>query len=532
MSAIRLARAATGREKLLKFAGAYHGHVDGLLAEAGSGPGDAGRSRPARASRRRATASTVVVPWNDPDGRRRGRRRARVRRDPRRALSRPTWASSRPTRASSSCCASAPTATGALLVFDEVITGFRVAPRRRPGADGRHARPDRHGQGHRRRPARRGLRRPARADGAHRARRRRLPGRHAVRATRSPSPPGWRRCALLDEQRLPAPRGARPRRSPTGLREAAGDRARAGRRPRPGLLTVFFSAEPVARLRRRPGAATSRPTPPGAAALLARGVYPPPSQFEAWFPSLAHDARARRAHARGRRGGVRGGRVRERARGACAAPAARRGRPAGRRAGAARRDGDGALGALAAAGPRAAAARPTSRSSSRRSARATCCTTAPAAARRATTPTSRCSPATGSTRSGLARLAAPGDLEAVASWPTSSRSAPRPAPTGAPSWPTPSGRRASWRSAGARPTRCRPPRPRRGRAARESLALAARAAVSGSRAGRRLRRLRRAIRFAVAPMADRPPTDQDASTPPTARSPAPSRARPSRAGAS
>ena len=37
MSAIRLARAATGREKVLKFAGAYHGHVDGLLAEAGSG---------------------------------------------------------------------------------------------------------------------------------------------------------------------------------------------------------------------------------------------------------------------------------------------------------------------------------------------------------------------------------------------------------------------------------------------------------------------------------------------------------------
>ena len=37
MSAIRLARAATGRERLIKFAGAYHGHVDGLLAEAGSG---------------------------------------------------------------------------------------------------------------------------------------------------------------------------------------------------------------------------------------------------------------------------------------------------------------------------------------------------------------------------------------------------------------------------------------------------------------------------------------------------------------
>ena len=37
MSALRLARAVTGREKVLKFAGAYHGHVDGLLAEAGSG---------------------------------------------------------------------------------------------------------------------------------------------------------------------------------------------------------------------------------------------------------------------------------------------------------------------------------------------------------------------------------------------------------------------------------------------------------------------------------------------------------------
>ena len=37
MTAIRLARAITGRERILKFAGAYHGHVDGLLAQAGSG---------------------------------------------------------------------------------------------------------------------------------------------------------------------------------------------------------------------------------------------------------------------------------------------------------------------------------------------------------------------------------------------------------------------------------------------------------------------------------------------------------------
>ena len=37
MTALRLARAATGRERIVKFAGAYHGHVDGLLAQAGSG---------------------------------------------------------------------------------------------------------------------------------------------------------------------------------------------------------------------------------------------------------------------------------------------------------------------------------------------------------------------------------------------------------------------------------------------------------------------------------------------------------------
>ena len=106
MSAIRLARAATGREKLLKFAGAYHGHVDGLLAEAGSRPGDAGRSRRAPASRRRRPQNTVIVAVERRRRRSaRPRRRARVRRDPRRAVSRRTWASSRPPRASSSCCA-------------------------------------------------------------------------------------------------------------------------------------------------------------------------------------------------------------------------------------------------------------------------------------------------------------------------------------------------------------------------------------------------------------------------------------------
>src|SRR6202050_627698 len=67
MSAIRLARAATGRDLIVKFAGGYHGHADALLAESGSGiatlgiPGSPGV--PAA-----AVAGTTVLPYNDIEG--------------------------------------------------------------------------------------------------------------------------------------------------------------------------------------------------------------------------------------------------------------------------------------------------------------------------------------------------------------------------------------------------------------------------------------------------------------------------------
>ena len=63
MSALRLARAATGRDRILKFAGAYHGHVDGLLAEAGSGLATAGIPASPGVTAAQA-ADTIIVPWN------------------------------------------------------------------------------------------------------------------------------------------------------------------------------------------------------------------------------------------------------------------------------------------------------------------------------------------------------------------------------------------------------------------------------------------------------------------------------------
>jgi glutamate-1-semialdehyde 2,1-aminomutase len=281
MSALRLARAATGREKVLKFAGAYHGHVDGLLAEAGSGLATQGiPSSPGVP--RSATELTVIVPFNDPDAVRAafaGHELAAVICEPFPA----NMGLVKPRSGFLELLRELCTANGALLVFDEVITGFRVAP---GGAQElTNVMPDLTVMG---KVVGGGL--PAAAYGGPADLMSRIAPAGSVyqAGTLSGNPlavaAGIAALEMLDEDaymRL----AETTRTLAEGLREAATCPVQV--ESTCGLLTVFFSEEPV---HDWTGAAACDTEAYGAfcRALLARGVYAPPSQFEAWFPSLAH----------------------------------------------------------------------------------------------------------------------------------------------------------------------------------------------------------------------------------------------------
>jgi glutamate-1-semialdehyde 2,1-aminomutase len=284
MSAIRLARAATGREKLLKFAGAYHGHVDGLLAEGGSGLAT-GAIPASPGVTETATASTIVVPWNDPDA----VVRATEEHELAAILAEPYPANMGlvlPKSGFLELLRERATATGALLIFDEVISGFRVAEGGAQELTG--VLPDLTIMG---KVIGGGL--PAAAYGGPRALMERIaPAGDVYQAgTLSGNPlavaAGLATLAPLDDSAY-ARLAARTENLASGLREAAGDVA-VQIVTAPGLLTVFFSADPV---RDYAGARACDLDAFGAwcRGLLARGVYLPPSQFEAWFPSLAHDS--------------------------------------------------------------------------------------------------------------------------------------------------------------------------------------------------------------------------------------------------
>jgi glutamate-1-semialdehyde 2,1-aminomutase len=285
MSALRLARAVTGREKVLKFAGAYHGHVDGLLAEAGSGlatqaiPASPGVSEA-------ATQATVVVPWNDPDA----LRAATAEHELAAIIAEPFPANMGVVPSSDGfleLLRERADANGALLIFDEVITGFRVAS---GGAQELCAvLPDLTVLG---KILGGGL--PAAAFGGSDDLMERIaPAGDVYQAgTLSGNPlavaAGRTALTLLDHI-------AYPRLSATTDALARGLLAAADGGPVqvasvPGLVTVFFAEQPVRNFADA-AACDLDAYATWCRGLLARGVYAPPSQFEAWFVSLAHDER-------------------------------------------------------------------------------------------------------------------------------------------------------------------------------------------------------------------------------------------------
>jgi glutamate-1-semialdehyde 2,1-aminomutase len=270
----------------VKFAGAYHGHVDGLLAEAGSGLATQGIPASPGVTTAQA-AEVIVVPWNDREA-----VAAAVAQHPVAAiLAEPVAANMGvvpPGGGFLEFLREQADLGGAVLVLDEVISGFRVARGGAQDVYGVDADLTIMGKvlgG--------GL--PAAAYGGRRELMEQvapvgdvyqagtLSGNPVVVAAglatlRELDPAAYERLAALTESLA------------TALRDAAGNG--------PvqvvsvcGLVTPFFSAEPVHDFA---GAAACDLEAYGrfCRALLDRGIYPPASQFVAWFVSLAHDEAA------------------------------------------------------------------------------------------------------------------------------------------------------------------------------------------------------------------------------------------------
>ena len=275
MSALRLARAATGRDRIAKFAGAYHGHVDGLLADAGSGLATQGIPASPGVTAAQA-ADTVVVPWGTvPEG-----EFAAILCEPYPA----NMGLVLPPDGFLAALRERADETGALLIFDEVISGFRVAP---GGAQQREGvTPDLSILG---KVIGGGL--PAAAyAGSRELMERVAPAGDVYQAgTLSGNPlataAGLATLKLLDEDAY-ARLDRLTETLADGLREAAGELPVQVSHTT-GLLTVFFSEEPVNDYEDAKACDSERYAA-FCREMLDRGIYPPPSQFEAWFPSLAH----------------------------------------------------------------------------------------------------------------------------------------------------------------------------------------------------------------------------------------------------
>jgi glutamate-1-semialdehyde 2,1-aminomutase len=281
MSAVRLARAYTGRSKLLKFAGGYHGHADALLAQAGSGLATLGiPSSPGVPAA--VVADTLVCQYNDLDA---VRALADRHGDDLAAVI------VEPVAGNMGVVAAAPgfleglrtvcNGTGALLVMDEVITGFRVA----------------YGGGQERLAARADLTclgkimgggLPAAAFGGRAEVMQRLaPVGDVYQAGTLSGNPLAMAAGLATLELLRAP-GAYDRLEQTAAALGAALQAPGVTVNRVGaMLTAFFHPGPVRSFADAVQSDTDR-FAEFHAHMLGHGVYVAPSQFEALMPSLAH----------------------------------------------------------------------------------------------------------------------------------------------------------------------------------------------------------------------------------------------------
>jgi glutamate-1-semialdehyde 2,1-aminomutase len=295
MSAIRLARGFTGRDVVVKFAGCYHGHVDSLLASAGSGLATLAVSTTPGVPASSA-AQTIVLPYND------------------RAAVEAAFAEHGPaiacliTEASPGNMGVVPPEPGfnaflaetcrrhgALFVSDEVMTGFRVSARGQWGTDGAVEgwAPDLMtfgkvmGGGF-----------PAAAFG----------GRSEVMAMLSPEGPVYQAGTLSGNPVATAAGLATLRLADDGVYarvdEVAGTISRAATealdaagvahrlQSNGNMFSVFFGDLPPVTDYATAGTQDTAAFRAFFHAMLDAGVYLPPSAFEAWFVSSAHDDRA------------------------------------------------------------------------------------------------------------------------------------------------------------------------------------------------------------------------------------------------